>query len=190
MKKHESSAQRLAANSYAPVPETVSSGRVIQDYESVQQPAPEDIVEHLSVPGFIRRVPYRFHMDEITRFGAKVGASAEALQLSYVTRVDRSLGQIRVFPVPLLMRVYQVLARQQGWPEIVDPAPLAPALEDPAAADRESLRSMEKFATVVEEMIGATESSVVLEALAVVSRFLEVQTARLRERLGEPASAG
>ena len=37
---------------------------------------------------------------------------AESMQLSYKTTIDLKLGEIRVFPVELLRRVYDVLSRQ------------------------------------------------------------------------------
>ena len=76
------------------------------DFEDMQNPL--DVVEHLTIPGFIRRCPHRFHLMEITRFGDQVGKIAESLQISYLTTIDRSLGMIRLFPVPLMVRVYQV----------------------------------------------------------------------------------
>src|ERR1043165_4105227 len=39
----------------------------------VEQLAPTALVEHLSVPAFLRRTPHRWHLDDMRRFGDKVG---------------------------------------------------------------------------------------------------------------------
>ena len=103
-----------------------------------EMPDPLTVVEHLTIPGFIRRAPHRFHMDEIMRFGDKVTRIAESLQVSYLTTIDRQLGQIRLFPVPLLERVYAVLATQFGWEPIAE---VPRAIEDRHA---ETLRANER----------------------------------------------
>lgn len=128
-------------------------------------PDPRQVVEHLTIAGFIRRSPHRFHMDEITRFGDKVARLAEALQVSYLTTIDRSLGMVRVFPVPLLQRVYDVMAAQFGW-----------EMEIAAVEDRKT-RGHERTKRVLLEAAASAEDPIIRDALAVVLRWLETQGA-------------
>lgn len=52
-------------------------------------------VEHQTIPGFLRRIPHKWHLNEITRFGSEVGRAADAMQLVFMTPVDGSLGVLR-----------------------------------------------------------------------------------------------
>lgn len=135
-------------------------------------PDPLSVVEHLTIPGFIRRAPHRFHMDEITRFGDKVGKIAEAMQISYLTMIDRSLGQIRLFPVPLLERVYAVMAAQFGWEQTVD----VPTLEDRQSAE---LRATERAKKHLQSASEHADNPIVAEAMTTVLKWLESETVRL-----------
>lgn len=148
-----------------------------RDFEDLAREAVA-IIEHLTVPGFLRRIPHRWHLDEITRFGDKVGRVAEALQLAYLTTIDRSLGVVRVFPAPMMRRVYDILAPQFGWPRILDnDQPLA--LEDVKRA-KDALRANEKLAARLQELLDRTESAPVLEALATVMKLIERENEALR----------
>src|ERR1041384_6675246 len=55
-------------------------------------------IEHQTIPGFLRRLPHKWHLNDITRFGDQVGRVSEAMQMAYITAVDKSLGVIRAFP--------------------------------------------------------------------------------------------
>lgn len=153
-----------------------------QDFEQLSQQ--ESIVEHLTIPGFLRRIPYKWHIDEITRFGDKVGRAAESLQIAYLTTVDRSLGVIRVFPAPLLQRIYQILSAQFGWPQIIDLDP--PALDDPRRVQQETLRSHERLAKHMRAILEMAENPDVQHSIAVVVEWIEHDCQRIRQELGLP----
>lgn len=158
-----------------------------QEFEQLSQQ--DAIVEHLTIPAFLRRIPHKWHIDEITRFGDKVGRAAASLQLCYLTTVDRSLGVIRVFPVPLLQRIYQILAPQFGWPQIIDAEP--PTLDDPRRNQQETLRSNERLAKHMRALLAITENIEVQNSIAVVIQWLDHDCRRIRQELGiaEPAAA-
>lgn len=153
-----------------------------QEFE--QLPQSDEIVEHLTIPAFLRRIPHKWHIDEITRFGDKVGRAAESLQLSYLTTIDRSLGVIRIFPLPLLQRVYQIFAVQLGWPQIIDVEP--PALDDPRRAHQETLRTHERLAKHMRALLEITDSVDVQQSIAVVLEWIEHDCRRIRQELGIP----
>src|SRR5205809_6373994 len=79
----------------------------INDFE--QSALGAQTVEHVSVPGFMSRIASGWALDDMTRFGDKVGRVAEAMQLVFITTNQTRLGIIRVFPLPLLQRVYEIL---------------------------------------------------------------------------------
>src|ERR1043166_2355254 len=83
MNTNYSQRQQRPSQTPSPVPQ------VEQDFDHLAEAAK---IEHLTIPGFMRRVSNRWHIEDITRFGDKVGRAAEALQLSYMTTVDKSLG--------------------------------------------------------------------------------------------------
>ena len=164
-------------------PPTAAATRpaVEQEFEQIQ--SPENIVEHCTVPGFLRRVPNRWHLEDIQRFGDKVGRIAESLHIGYLTTVDRSLGQIRVFPVPLLQRIYDTMAPTFGWPQILDlPAPGLPAQEQ---ANRDALRSHERLVKLLRALLEAAPNLDVQHSTAVVIQWLETDGERIRGELGE-----
>ena len=72
----------------------------------------QQTIEHRTISGFMRMISPKWHIDDINRFGKKVGDSANALQMVYVTSFDTSLGLVRTFPLPFLMRIYQVMQPQ------------------------------------------------------------------------------
>ena len=144
-------------------------------------------MEHLTIPAFLRRIPHKWHIDEITRFGDKVGRAAESLQLSYLTTIDRSLGVIRIFPLPLLQRVYQIFAVQLGWPQIIDVEP--PALDDPRRGQQETLRSHERLLKHNRALLAIAENVDVQHSISVVVQWLEHDCLRIRKELGLPEPA-
>lgn len=180
MKPHSSSRRTSASQTRPPLPPPAPSVTLENDFADLA--GAEQIVEHLTVPGFLRRIPHRWHLDEVARFGDKVGRVAESMQLAYLTTVDRSLGVIRMFPSPLLKRVYEVLSQQFGWPQIID---LEPAQLEDGKRDRETLRSLEKSQRCLRELADASENPDVLEALARVNTWVEAQTALLRVKMGD-----
>jgi hypothetical protein len=151
-----------------------------RDFEQLSQQ--DAIVEHFSIPSFLRRIPHKWHIDEITRFGDKVGRAAESLQLAYLTTVDRSLGVVRVFPAPLLQRIYQILSPQFGWPQIIEIEP--PALDDPRRSQEETLRSHERLLKHIRALLPIAENVDVQHSIAVVVEWLEHDCRRIRQELG------
>jgi hypothetical protein len=158
-----------------------------KDFEQLSHQDP--IVEHYSIPSFLRRIPHKWHIDEITRFGDKVGRAAESLQLAYLTTVDRSLGVVRVFPAPLLQRIYQILSPQFGWPQIIELEP--PQLDEPRRSQQETLRSHERLLKHVRALLDVTQNVDVQHSIAVVVEWLEHDSTRIRQELGvaEPSPA-
>jgi len=136
-------------------------------------PDPRDVVEHLTIAGFIRRAPHRFHFDDITRFGDKVRRMAESLQISYLTTIDTQLGMIRLLPVPLMIRVYQVMAQQLHWPPWTEPV----TVDDrgPAAMLRCSERARKNLQSVAE----LAEKPEITEAMNIVLKWLDDEARRL-----------
>lgn len=161
-----------------------AAGETVSLHDFEQLAGEEGIqIEHLTIPGYLRRIPYRWHMDEVTKFGDKVGRSAEAMQLSYITAIDRSLGVIRVFPRPLLERIYALMAPHFGWPGVVE----VNQIEDGKRASRDSLRKIETLTGQLNELVSATDEPKVVEAAGVLVQSLEAQAGALREELAIPA---
>lgn len=144
-------------------------------------------IEHLTVPGFLRRIPHRWSFEDITRYGDKVGRAAESMQLAYVTTMDRSLGVIRTFPVPLLQRVYEILATQYGWPRIIE-AP-TPALDDSRRVNREALKAHERMEKHLRAMLESVASDDVQGSIATLLGWMGQEIERLRAELGEEVEA-
>lgn len=155
---------------------------VEEDFQNLSPQEP--LVEHLTIPGFLRRIPHRWHLDDINRFGDKVGRAAESMQLAYITAVDRSLGVLRVFPIPLLQRVYEIMAPQFGWPRIIDAEP--PALGDSRKAQRETLKAHERVSKHLRDLLGATPDLDIQHSIAVVIQWVEFDCKRIRKELGIP----
>jgi hypothetical protein len=147
---------------------------------SPQQP----VVEHLTIPGFLRLIEYRWTLGDIRQFGDKVQQVAEAMCLAYRTAVDRSLGELRMFPEPLLRRVYDTLAPGFGWPQIINVE--TPELED-AKKKRDTIKSNERVLKRLEEVITETDDLAEHEALRESARVLRAKTDALRAEIGAPA---
>ena len=150
-----------------------------QEYGEI---SPENIVEHLSVPGFLRRVHHRWHMQDINRYGDAVGKSAEALQLAYLTRVDMALGVIRIFPVSLLKRIYETLAPQFGWPMIIE-GRLEEKVEKVLLRKLLGYQRMDK---ILQTMLATADTKEAQSAITVVRDLLEEDSRKIRESQPEP----
>lgn len=148
-----------------------------QDFAQAQ--TPELVVEHRTIVGFLRLTPRRFHLDEIIKFGNQVGRVAESLQLAYMTTTDSQLGILRVFPVPLMRRVYDIMADQFKWQPWVEPQELP---EDTAAA-RDAVRSNERLASMLRAFMEAAESEEIQDATSVVLERVENDLEGLRAQL-------
>lgn len=146
---------------------------------------PQAIVEHMTVPGFMRLIDHRWHLHDIRRFGDMVGNMAEAMHISYIPAADRSLGILRMFPEPLLRRVYDTLAPQCGWPLIVDVE--TPQLED-AKKKRDTIKAHERTLKQLNEMISDTDDLGEVETLRASVRVLEAKIGNLRVQTGEPVA--
>lgn len=165
-------------------------GQTVADFDRLQQP--ETIVEHMTASGFLARIPHRWHMDDVRRFGTEVGRIAEALHIAYITTTDIALGIVRVFPVPLLRRVYTIQSASFGWPSLT--AVQTPALgEDLQRAARDTLRSHTSLLKHLRTLLAALEttgSHEVAESTATTIHWLEQDSTRLRAELGEESPAG
>ncbi len=150
----------------------------IHDDFAEDEAEPTPVVEHATVPGFMRDVAMatstRWHMDDLSRFGDKLGRVAEAMQIAYVTAVDRSLGVIRVFPLPLLRKVYGTMARQFNWP--IFPETLAL----PSNQDSETLGSHARLYQMLKDLEPLAPDISVRGSIGVVLGFLERDAERLR----------
>lgn len=167
---------REAASSGADLP--------VRDFDQMSEQQ-EELVEHQSIPGFIRRIPHQWHIDEINRFGKKMGDTADSLQLAYVTRVDRSLGLIRVFPVPLLVRVYTIMAPQFGWPAVEE----IPRIVDAGQSNRSEAKKQERFLRGLETLTETVDDVEVLESLKRVRDFIRADVEKRRATIDlEPAA--
>jgi hypothetical protein len=161
-------------------PNVTSQTMSLQDFDELA--ASQAIqVEHQTVPGFLRRIPHKWHLNDINRFGSEIGRAADAMQLVFMTAVDRSLGVLRVFPVPLLERVYTIQAPQFGWPA------LAPLLEDGSRAKREELRRNERLVHELEDLISATDEPKVVEAASILLSSVTASLTTLKAALAAPA---
>ena len=127
----------------------------------------DHVVEHQSISAFLKRIPHRWHMEEIGRFGDKAGRAAESLHVAYLTAIDGSLGVVRVFPVPLLRRVYAIMAPQFNWPGIE-----IAGLED-ARQLREDSRARESVERILGKAMQETDDVEILQSLQKVLNFLE-----------------
>lgn len=165
----------------------------VADFDEMQ--SGEALVEHCTIPGFLKRIPHRWHMEDIQRFGDKVQRTAEAMQIAYLTTVDRSLGIIRVFPLPLLQRIYEIQSAQFGWPALVEVQPPALGPGEGASTSHETLRAHEKVREHVKTLMAAIESTSAITpnhvqaSLAVILRWIEEDMTRLRAELASAAPA-
>lgn len=139
-----------------------------------------ETVEHISVPGFMARIAHGWALDDMTRFGDKVGRVAEAMQLVFITTNQTKLGIIRVFPLPLLQRVYEILSPQFGWPRILD---AEHALEDGHAALRDELRRHERADEDLSSLVERTDEVETLTSIQTVRDHLAKEMLRLRAEL-------
>ena len=156
---------------------TTATTDVRPDFQ--QAPAPELVVEHRSIAGFLRVAPRRFHLDEMVRFGKKVGDVADCMQLSYLTTIDSSLGVVRIFPMPLMRRVYDVMAAQFGWQGFVEPE----ALEAETAEKREQVRSYERLSKMLAAFQEAANDPDIQRCTGVILERVEQDLSALRLEL-------
>lgn len=147
-----------------------------------------ETVEHVSVPGFMSRIAHGWALDDMTRFGDKVGRVADAMQLVFITTNQTKLGIIRVFPLPLLQRVYEIMAPMFNWPRIVDGVL---AIEDGRQALRDDLRQHERADHDLSSIAEHVDNVEVLTALQTVREFLGTDIARIRAAIDSaPVAAG
>lgn len=167
----------------------------IQDhYQHMPEDAPA--VPHMTIPAFLRSVDYKWNMLDIERFGAKVGRTAESLHVSFTLAFDRSLGNLRAFPVPMLRRIYDLMAPGFGWPAVIwQPSPSARVQEDPAESASEAEAELEVRATVrqyLEMLAGSSKQgrirSCARRMLHVVERECEELRAAAPEAERVPAT--
>jgi hypothetical protein len=148
----------------------------INDFEQFALGA--ETVEHVSVPGFMARIAHGWALDDMTRFGDKVGRVADAMQLVFITTNQTKLGIIRVFPLPLLQRVYEILSPQFGWPRIIDAGALP--IEDGRQALRDELQKAERSLADLSSIAEHTDNVDALQSIQEVRDFLTGKIAELR----------
>jgi hypothetical protein len=121
----------------------------------------EPIVEHQTIPFFVNSIDRNWNIEEVKRYGKQVGATAEALQLAFVTVNDRSLGYLRVFPVPLLRRVYELMAPQFDWPAL------------PSSLEGQRPKLNEKLAAHLRALYEVAPDVAVKQSIATVLTFMD-----------------
>lgn len=156
---------------------TAMSAEIVQQhFDALSGQGP--IVEHLTVPGFLRLIDHRWSLGDVRRFGNELNHMAEALGLAYLTATDASLGILRMYPEPLHRRVYDNLAPQFGWPQIIDVE--TPQLEE-AKKRRDALKANERQIKVLQQIADEAEDPEVLASVAKMHAWLESQAAALRQ---------
>lgn len=143
--------------------------------EFAEMPDPLSVVEHVTIAGFIRRCPHRFHINDVIRFGDQSRKIAESLGVSYLTTTDRQLGQVRLYPRPMLERIYANMAASSGWEALNE----VRQLEESSAAARADERTCKRL----EVAASAIDDPAVAQAMRIVIAHLEGNARRLR---GEP----
>lgn len=146
-----------------------------QHENDFEQTSPEHIVEHSTVSGFVRRTPHRWHMVDITRFGTAVGKAADALQICYATTVDCKLGFVRIFPIPLLERVYEVTAEQFGWPSMIQAQTILP----PRRTGKDLVKAHQRVGKHLEAVLEAAGDDEVKRSMGVVIDWLQRECAAM-----------
>ncbi len=151
---------------------------IIQDhFATVGDETPQ--VAHATIPGFLRKLNHRWSMIDIERFGAKVGRTAETMHLAYMPAFDRSLGVLRSFPVPMMERIYEILAPAHGWPALPVPVQEAPDIREQRAA----LKVQEVMVKQLGMLSQAAEDGHVRRAAAVVLDLVERKRVSLEAEL-------
>jgi len=146
----------------------------------------ESQVVYRSIYGFLGDISRAWHPNDVNRFGAAVGKTADAAHIAYREVVDVALGAVRAFPEKLLRRLYDRMAVEFGWPKIVDAE--TPAIEDPRRQLEETLRSHERAAKHLRKVIEKTESLPVLGAMTESLQWFEQEAERIRGEIGMEVS--
>ncbi len=144
------------------------------DYQYMDQP--DMIVEHRTIPGFLRRISHRWHMADINRFGDQVGRAAQAMHLAYMTTTDSSLGVIRCFPVPMMNRVYEIMALQMNWPPLTGPDSALAAPKSP----RETTKANQRVVQHLRALLDSASDIEVARSIAVVLDYVGKDSERIR----------
>jgi hypothetical protein len=150
-----------------------ASSEIIDVNDLEKQLATGEPVEYCTIPGFLSRIPHEWMLEDFNRFGDKVTRAADAMQLSWVTTMNKSLGPIRVFAYPFLARVYQIVAAQTpNWP-----APeKARAIEEGKSRE---LRKQEGIRRDLQSVVDQAPPDV-QAALGKVVEWLEAEAKKLR----------
>jgi hypothetical protein len=154
-----------------------------EDYAHLQEDAP--LVEHLTIPGFLRRISHRWTLDDIARFGNKVGRAAESCHLAYMPQVDGSLGVLRSFPVPMLRRIYDLMAPSHRWPQLPEMLELdRPGKSEPVpTTPAHQLRLMQAFANIARSWAAEAPESETRVAARVILLVIEAECRALEREL-------
>lgn len=133
-------------------------------------------VERCAVHEFLQTIPHKWTPEDIDRFGYRVGRMALALQLAIVHGVHPDLGELRLFPVPLMEWVYSSMADGKRWPLLTD----AQALDDRSRGQRLELRKLERAFAALGEITERADDVEVLTAANQVREFLKAETEKLQ----------
>lgn len=165
-----------APESLSPVVATVME----QHFDGLSQKEP--VVEHLTIPGFLRRLDHKWDLDDIRRFGDKVRTIATAMDLAYVPKIDASLGVLRAFPVPMMDRIYNTLRGIHGWPEL----PGNDVASDELQKTRRQLRDTERAVARMREMIAETDDVETAQTMTKSLDVLEAKVVQLKTQAALP----
>jgi len=146
----------------------------VPDFEHLADVASSQ-VEHQTILEFLRMIPnHKWHPDEISQFGSKVGRMANSMQLAFVPSLHPSLGVIRSFPVPLMQWVYATLANKFGWPMP------ALALEESSREQRDELRQHEAMMKQLQRTAERAPTDGIAQAVATLLDWMDSEARRLR----------
>jgi hypothetical protein len=147
----------------------------------------ESPIEFCTITAYMRRIAHRWNLEDIERFGTKVGRVAEAAHLAYLTTMDAVVGPVRVFPLPFLQRVYDIQRMNFGWPAEA----AAPSLPESLDAERATLKAHERLVRLLRAAADAAPDETVQQSGETILTWLESEIVRLRALLGidEPTTA-
>lgn len=145
----------------------------------------ESPIEFCTVTAYMRRIPHRWNLEDIERFGTKVGRVAEAAHLAYLTTMDPVVGPVRVFPLPFLQRVYEIQRVNFSWP----PETASPSLPAALESDRATLKAHERLVRLLRAAAEAAPDEVVQQSGETMLTWLESEIGRLRALLGVEETA-
>ncbi|HMJ06891.1 MAG TPA: hypothetical protein VK474_11595 [Chthoniobacterales bacterium] len=131
---------------------------------------------------FLQGIPHRWQLDDIDRFGYRVGRMALSMGLPILRGTNTDIGELRIFPVAFLEWVYSTMAHGCKWPLLGD----VEIFSDGRRAQRLELRKRERAAQSLQEISEAADNIEVLTSLQTVQEFLHSDIARRRQEMDAP----